>query len=198
MVYWINSMYKSGCSAGEQYSQWLFSRVLLWTQDRRGRGNKGGFGRNTEHRKTKVESGRAHQDYRFRTDGSGDVLVHGQYTYCARTAKKFQFTYSQKRNCAARIPISTHIHGSVSNLYCIFPPSVYLFSCSRKGRPIRVIYNRLQKHECRNWECTVPFLGIFVLNFGIASLLWVHFVALRDRRCVVDAICSRGVTLFSA
>jgi len=39
-------MYRSGSSAGEQYSQWLFSRVLLWAQDWRGRGdNKGGMGK---------------------------------------------------------------------------------------------------------------------------------------------------------
>jgi hypothetical protein len=58
MVYWIGSMHKSGSSAGEQYSQWLFSRVLLGAQDWRGGGNKEGMSKKTEHRKTKVKSGR--------------------------------------------------------------------------------------------------------------------------------------------
>ena len=74
-------MYRSGSSAGEQYSQWLFSRVLLWAQDWRGQGdNKRAWAGNTEHRKTKIKSGKAHQNYRLRTDGSGYALVHGRHT----------------------------------------------------------------------------------------------------------------------
>jgi hypothetical protein len=32
--------------------------------------------------------------------------------------------------------------------------------------------NRSQTHECGNWDCgrAIPFLGIFVSNFGIGSL----------------------------
>ncbi len=40
----------------------------------------------------------------------------------------------------------------------IFPRLAYLFSCSRIGRPIRGIQyiNRSQKHNCRNWDCSLP------------------------------------------
>ncbi len=35
------------------------------------------------------------------------------------------------------------------------------------GRSILGIYciNRSQTHECGNWDCAIPFLGIFVSNF---------------------------------
>jgi hypothetical protein len=44
-----------------------------------GETTRGAWARNTEHRKTKIESGKAHQN-RFRTDGSGYALVHGRHT----------------------------------------------------------------------------------------------------------------------
>ncbi len=51
------------------------------------------------------------------------------------TAKKFQFMYSQKRNCAASVPISTFM--GLKATYII------LFSGSKIGRQIRGIYKSL-------------------------------------------------------
>ncbi len=60
--------------------------------------------------------------------------------------------YSQKRNCAALILISTFM--CLWAMY-IFAELVHIFSCNRIGRPILGIYKSLKD----------TFLGIFVSNF---------------------------------
>jgi hypothetical protein len=80
------------------------------------------------------------------------------------TAKKFEFIYSQERNCAASVPI--HIHVSVSDLLNSHVRPTYIPAAEYADRSGEYI-NRSQKHACRNWDCSRagPFLGIFVSNF---------------------------------
>ncbi len=89
------------------------------------------------------------------------------------TAKRFEFMYSQKRNCAASVLVSTFMY-----LWAI-----YIYSHNRFGPPIflqqkrqtdrrNICINRSQKHDCKNWERgrAVSFLGIFVSNFRYCVL----------------------------
>jgi hypothetical protein len=55
--------------------------------------------------------------------------------------------YSFSGNCVASVPTSTFM---CLWAICIFPGSVYIFPCSRIGRPILKIYTHRYIYECRN------------------------------------------------
>jgi hypothetical protein len=87
MVYRISSMYLVHCTnlvvrQENSIANGCFQEFSC--EHRIGEGGettREAWAKNTEHRKTKIESGRAHQNYRFPTDGSGDALVHGRNTH---------------------------------------------------------------------------------------------------------------------
>ncbi len=92
--------------------------------------------------------------------------------HCKDTIPKIRNKYSQKRNSAASVTIST--------LMCpwtiyIFPRSVCIF-CSRKiFGPIMEIYKSLTDtvHECGNWNWgrAIPFLGMHKWDFRCSAFI---------------------------
>ncbi len=118
---------------------------------------------------------------------------HASWVFTVHHAKKFKFMYSQKRNCAASVPVSSFM--CLWAIY-IFPQSVHLFSCSRIGRLWWWEYmNRSQKHECRNWDCgrAVPFLGIFVFKYSVLCFCSVeHGWWVRVHYCVLSMWLARA------
>ncbi len=102
------------------------------------------------------------------------VIYKKIYEY---TAKKFEYMYSQKRNCAASVPIYTFMClGAIYILITTLGSPMYFPAPEQADRSEEYI-NRSQKHECRNWDCrrAFPFLGIFFRIFSMCLCsVYIH------------------------
>ncbi len=75
-------------------------------------------------------------------------------TNCKDTIPKIRNKYSQKRNCAATVPISTFMF--LCAIY-IFQRSICLFCCRKYVDRSWEYINRSQTHECGNWTEAAQF-----------------------------------------
>ncbi len=170
-------MYRSGSSAGEQYSQWLFSRVLLWAQDWRGRGdNKGGMGK--KHRAQKDQDRVWHQNYRFRTDVPGDTLVHGRHTHEEPRTKDSNFWDYLLVTTFMSDKYLIGIRGQVQ--YIFYNPSGG-WDCGQR--------NLLQVTKSFRWlsKCSFNFClnsSLFQINFIFSFFKFCHTLGKCVRGCL--------------
>jgi hypothetical protein len=96
-------------------------------------------------------------------------------SHCKDTIPKIRNKYSQKRKCAASVPISTFM--CLWAIY-IFPQSVCLFCCRKLRKLLYVDQyweylngSQAQTHECgnRDWGRAISFLGIHKRDFRCSA-----------------------------
>ncbi len=97
-----------------------------------------------------------------------DICLSPKYPHCKGTIPTMRNKYSQKRNCAASVPMSTFM--CLWAIY-IFPQSVCVFCWKNVDRSWEHI-NRSQTHECGNWDWdrAISFLGIHKWDFSCSAL----------------------------
>ncbi len=76
-------------------------------------------------------------------------MTSSALAYCKERIPKLRNKYSQKRNCAGTVLISTFM--CLWAIY-IFPPSICQFCCRKYVDRSWEYKNRSQTHECGNWD----------------------------------------------
>jgi hypothetical protein len=115
---------------------------------------------------------------------------HVLYPHC-KEISIYVFPEKELRGLSTNI----HIHVTVSSLYIpTIGPPIFLQHIRQTDRGNILIAQRNMNVGPGTVAAQFLVWEYLFRSFGIVSLQCVHFAAMRDRRCVVDAICSRGVT----